>query len=164
MCQTLTLQAQHGNHSTGPTHLRAIFTPLSISTASDCPHKPPPRHPAWAAKRNGPSSAEPGPKLREKCRTGGMKPARFCCGYAIRRQRLNSALRSLKVQFCTFLPERIPSYRVMYLGGPIARKGNAMSGKRINLRKESIMAGLYLGIAVTGLNALVAMGLVIAFM
>jgi hypothetical protein len=52
----------------------------------------------------------------------------------------------------------------MYLGGPIARKGNAMSGKRINLQKESFMAGLYLGIAVTGLNALVAMGLVIAFM
>jgi hypothetical protein len=52
----------------------------------------------------------------------------------------------------------------MYLGGPIARKGIAMSGKPINLQKESIMAGLYLGIAVAGLNALVAMGLVIAFM
>jgi hypothetical protein len=39
-----------------------------------------------------------------------------------------------------------------------------MFGKLNKLQKESIMAGLYLGIAVTGLNALVAMGLVIAFM
>jgi hypothetical protein len=33
-----------------------------------------------------------------------------------------------------------------------------MFGKLNKLQKESIMAGLYLGIAVTGLNALVAMG------
>ena len=52
---------------------------------------------------------------------------------------------------------------MIYLGGPIARKGIARSEKRINLQKESIMAGLYLGIAVAGLNALVAMGVVIAF-
>jgi hypothetical protein len=68
-----------------------------------------------------------------------------------------------KYTFVLFLPERIPSYRVIYLGGPIARKGIARSEKRINLQKESIMAGLYLGIAVAGLNALVAMGVVIAF-
>jgi hypothetical protein len=32
------------------------------------------------------------------------------------------------------------------------------------LHKGAVMGGLYLGIAVTGVNALVAMGLVIAFM
>jgi hypothetical protein len=30
--------------------------------------------------------------------------------------------------------------------------------------RESVMAGLYLGVAVTGVNALVGMALVIAFM
>ena len=37
-----------------------------------------------------------------------------------------------------------------------------MPGKRI--KWESVMAGFYLGVAVAGVNALVAMGLVIAFM
>jgi hypothetical protein len=37
-----------------------------------------------------------------------------------------------------------------------------MPGRQI--KSESLMAGLYLGIAVTGINSLVAMGLVIAFM
>jgi hypothetical protein len=37
-----------------------------------------------------------------------------------------------------------------------------MPGRQI--KSESLMAGLYLGIAVAGVNALVAMGLVIAFM
>jgi hypothetical protein len=37
-----------------------------------------------------------------------------------------------------------------------------MPDKQID--SESVMAGLYLGIAVAGVNALVAMGLVIAFM
>jgi hypothetical protein len=32
------------------------------------------------------------------------------------------------------------------------------------IKSESVMAGLYLGIAVTSVNALVATGLVIAFM
>ena len=32
------------------------------------------------------------------------------------------------------------------------------------IKSESVMAGLYLGIAVASVNALVAMGLVIAFM
>jgi hypothetical protein len=49
----------------------------------------------------------------------------------------------------------------MYLGGTIAR-GPAMPDKQIN--SEGVMAGLYLGIAIAGVNALVAMGLVIAFM
>jgi hypothetical protein len=37
-----------------------------------------------------------------------------------------------------------------------------MPGRQI--KSESVMAGLYLGIAVTSVNALVATGLVIAFM
>ena len=49
----------------------------------------------------------------------------------------------------------------MYLDGTIAG-GSAMSDKQIN--SEGVMAGLYLCIAVAGVNALVAMGLVIAFM
>jgi hypothetical protein len=49
----------------------------------------------------------------------------------------------------------------MYLDGTIAG-GSAMPDKQIN--SEGVMAGLYLGIAVAGVNALVAMGLVIAFM
>jgi hypothetical protein len=35
---------------------------------------------------------------------------------------------------------------------------------RRQIKSESVMAGLYLGIAVAGVNALIAMGLVIAFM
>jgi hypothetical protein len=49
----------------------------------------------------------------------------------------------------------------MYLDGTIAG-GTAMPDKQIN--SEGIIAGLYLGIAVTGGSALVAMGLVFAFM
>jgi hypothetical protein len=37
-----------------------------------------------------------------------------------------------------------------------------MPGRQI--KSENLMAGLYLGIAVTGINSLIAMGLVIAFM
>jgi hypothetical protein len=39
-----------------------------------------------------------------------------------------------------------------------------MSVRQFKLQKESVMAGLYLGVAVTGLNALVAMAVVFAFM
>jgi hypothetical protein len=39
-----------------------------------------------------------------------------------------------------------------------------MIGKHIKFPSEDVMGGLYLGVAVTGLNALVAMGIVIAFM
>jgi hypothetical protein len=39
-----------------------------------------------------------------------------------------------------------------------------MSVRQFKFQKESVMAGLYLGVAVTGLNALVAMAVVIAFM
>jgi hypothetical protein len=38
-----------------------------------------------------------------------------------------------------------------------------MPGGHIKFQSESVMAGLYLGIAVTGINALIAMALVIAF-
>jgi hypothetical protein len=62
------------------------------------------------------------------------------------------------------LSERNPGSRVMYLGGTIARGKTAMSVRQFKLQKESVMAGLYLGVAVTGLNALVAMAVVIAFM
>jgi hypothetical protein len=37
-----------------------------------------------------------------------------------------------------------------------------MPAKQINLQKENFMGGLYLGLAVTSVEALVAMGLVIA--
>ena len=43
-------------------------------------------------------------------------------------------------------------------------KGTAMPASQIKLQKESVMAGLYLGVAFTGVNALVATGLIIAFM
>jgi hypothetical protein len=39
-----------------------------------------------------------------------------------------------------------------------------MIGKQSKFPSEDVMGGLYLGVAVTGVNALVAMGLVIAFM
>jgi hypothetical protein len=48
--------------------------------------------------------------------------------------------------------------------GTIARGKTVMSVRQFKLQKESVMAGLYLGVAVTGLNALVAMAVVIAFM
>jgi hypothetical protein len=51
----------------------------------------------------------------------------------------------------------------MYLDGATAR-GSAMPDRRIKFKSESVMAGLYLGIAVTGVNALVGMALGIAFM
>ena len=41
--------------------------------------------------------------------------------------------------------------------------GCAMPRRQINWKSEDAMAGLYLGIAVTSVNALVAMGVVIAF-
>jgi hypothetical protein len=66
------------------------------------------------------------------------------------------------VHFCTFVPERNSGFRVIYLGGAIAWDV-AMPRRRINWKSEDVMAGLYLGIAVTSVNALVAMGIVIAF-
>jgi hypothetical protein len=66
---------------------------------------------------------------------------------------------SPKYTFVQFGPERNPGSRVMYLDGTIAG-GSAMPDNQIN--SEGVMAGLYLGIAVAGVNALVAMGLVIA--
>jgi hypothetical protein len=41
---------------------------------------------------------------------------------------------------------------------------NPMIGRQIKFPTEDVMGGLYLGVAFTGVNALVAMGLVIAFM
>ena len=40
----------------------------------------------------------------------------------------------------------------------------AMPGKQQKFQAENVMGGLYLGLAFTGVNALIAMGLVIAFM
>jgi hypothetical protein len=40
----------------------------------------------------------------------------------------------------------------------------ALPGKQPKFQSENVMGGLYLGIAVTGVEALVAMGLVLAFM
>jgi hypothetical protein len=40
----------------------------------------------------------------------------------------------------------------------------AVPGKQHKFQSENVMGGLYLGIAVTGVNALIATGLVIAFM
>ena len=50
----------------------------------------------------------------------------------------------------------------MYLRRAYGR--NAMVAKHIKFTSEDVMGGLYLGVAVTGVNALVAMGLVVAFM
>ena len=40
----------------------------------------------------------------------------------------------------------------------------AVPGKQHKLQYENVMGGLYLGIAFTGVNALIATGVVIAFM
>jgi hypothetical protein len=39
-----------------------------------------------------------------------------------------------------------------------------MPSRKTKFQSENVMGGLYLGIAVTGVEALVAMGLVLAFM
>jgi hypothetical protein len=44
------------------------------------------------------------------------------------------------------------------------KRESRMSVRQFKFQKESVMAGLYLGVAVTGLNALVAMAVMIAFM
>jgi hypothetical protein len=54
------------------------------------------------------------------------------------------------VHFVTHVAERNRGFRVMYLDGGICT------------RECNAMAGFYLGIAVAGVNALVAMGLVTA--
>jgi hypothetical protein len=59
--------------------------------------------------------------------------------------------------------EQFPSFRVTLWVGQL-HEGNAMPAKRNNLQNENFMGGLYLGVAVTSVEALVAMGLVIAFM
>jgi hypothetical protein len=46
----------------------------------------------------------------------------------------------------------------------ISIRRNPMIGRQIKFPTEDVMGGLYLGVAFTGVNALVAMGLVIAFM
>ena len=53
-------------------------------------------------------------------------------------------------------------YAFVNVSGRDNCRGSAMPDKQIN--SEGIIAGLYLGIAVTGGSALVAMGLVFAFM
>jgi hypothetical protein len=46
----------------------------------------------------------------------------------------------------------------------IGKGKNPMVGKLIKFQSQDVMGGLYLGVAVAGVEALVAMGLVIAFM
>jgi hypothetical protein len=68
------------------------------------------------------------------------------------------------VHFCTFLPERFPTSRVMSLGRDKSRREVPVHSKQINPQAESVMADIYLGVTVTGLYTLVGMGLIIAFM
>jgi hypothetical protein len=63
-----------------------------------------------------------------------------------------------------FPPERIPVSRVMSTRQTKKHWETAVSGKQHKFQSENVMGGLYLGIAVTGVNALIATGLVIAFM
>jgi hypothetical protein len=64
--------------------------------------------------------------------------------------------------FRHFAPERNPGSRVVSWVGQLHEE-SAMPDNRIKFRSESVMGGLYLGIVVTSVNALVAMALVIAF-
>jgi hypothetical protein len=41
---------------------------------------------------------------------------------------------------------------------------SAVAGREIKLQPESVVAGVYLGVTVTGLCTLVGMGLIIVFM
>jgi hypothetical protein len=65
---------------------------------------------------------------------------------------------------CTFPPERIPVSRVSLTRQTKKHWETAVPGKQHKLQSENVMGGLYLGIAFTGVNALIATGLVIAFM
>jgi len=69
------------------------------------------------------------------------------------------------VHFCTFLPERFPTSRVMSLGRDKSRREVPVRSKQIiHFESESVMADVYLGVTVAGLYTLVGMGLIIAFM
>jgi hypothetical protein len=61
-------------------------------------------------------------------------------------------------------PGTIPSLARDVFGAEQLHGGSAVPGKQPKFQYENVMGGLYLGIAVTGVEALVAMGLVIAFM
>src|ERR1700738_4324867 len=67
------------------------------------------------------------------------------------------------VHFCTFLPERNRGSRVIYSAGQ-QHVDLRCQMDRSKHESESVMGGLYLGVAVAGVEALIAMGLVIAFM
>jgi hypothetical protein len=51
---------------------------------------------------------------------------------------------------------------VIYLDGAIARR-SAVSGTQNKFQSDSVMAALYLGIAIAGVNALIVLGTAIAF-
>jgi hypothetical protein len=51
----------------------------------------------------------------------------------------------------------------MYLDGTIARRG-AMSGRQIKFQSENVMADICLGIAIAGVNVLIVVAIVIAFL
>ena len=71
--------------------------------------------------------------------------------------------KAAKVNFCAFVSERIPISRVKYLRR-VGKGENPMVGKLTKFQSQDVMGGFYLGVAVVGVEALVAMGLVIAFM
>jgi hypothetical protein len=69
-------------------------------------------------------------------------------------------------KFTFVLPHRnqSPVSRVMSARQTKKHWGTAMPGKQHKFQSENVMGGLYFGIAFTGVNALIATGLVIALM
>jgi hypothetical protein len=65
--------------------------------------------------------------------------------------------------FVRFLTERFTVSRVIISMQTTAR-GSAMPGKQLNFPSEGVMADVCLGLAVAGVNTLVALGVCIAFM
>jgi hypothetical protein len=74
-----------------------------------------------------------------------------------------NALAEIRAPFFRICPERIPVSRVNYLHW-VGKGETPMIKKLSTIQSQDVMGGFYLGIAITGVEALVAMGLVIAFM
>jgi hypothetical protein len=60
-----------------------------------------------------------------------------------------------------FVTERNPGSRVM-LDGTIA-EGNAMPDRQSKFQSENLMADVYLGVMIAGVNTLIVLGAAIAF-
>lgn len=60
-----------------------------------------------------------------------------------------------------FVTERNPGSRVI-LDGTIA-EGNAMPGRQTKFQSEDLMADVYLGVMIAGVNTLIVLGAAIAF-